>query len=98
MVILCRPRKLTSYMQGMMAQLFVIECFAMLVDITFSSMIIDEAPHCGSYVYAVLIAHVIHPLENMLTYSSILMMIVIAEQQVKILRSPVAQQDWLKHK
>ena len=55
-------------MQGMMAQLFVIECFAMLVDITFSAMIIDEAPHCGSYAYAVLIAHVIHPLENMLTY------------------------------
>ena len=79
MVILCRPRKLTSYMQGMMAQLFVIECFAMLVDITFSAMIIDEAPHCGSYVYAVLIAHVIHPLENMLTYSSILMMIVIGK-------------------
>ena len=79
MVILCRPRKLTSYMQGMMAQLFVIECFAMLVDITFSAMIIDEAPHCGSYAYAVLIAHVIHPLENMLTYSSILMMIVIGK-------------------
>ena len=48
-VILCRPRKMTSFIQGMMAQLFIIECLAMLVDLAFALMIINETPHCGSY-------------------------------------------------
>ena len=46
----------------MMTQLFIIECLAMLVDVSFSLMVIRETPHCGSYLSAIMIAHFIHPL------------------------------------
>ena len=52
--------------------------------------LLDNLFHICNHFSAFMIAHVIHPLENSLTYCSITLMIVIAENQVKILRSPMA--------
>lgn len=96
LIMLWPPRKLTSLFHGMVVQLLAIETMSIVLDMMHSFRILNNHTQCGSYAYSVFHAYVFYPLENMLMFASIFIMVIIAEQQTRALRSPLAFQQKLK--
>lgn len=90
--LLWPPKRLKSHFHGMVVQLLLIESISVILDLNHSVRVLRHGTQCGNILSAVWAAYVLHPLEKMLKYCSIFIMVIIAKEQTNALRSPSAYQ------
>ena len=82
----------------MVVQLLFLALLSNSLDLIHAIRVIQNGTQCATFIRAFVAAYVIHPLEHMIKYATIFIMVLIARQQANTLRSPLAYQSKLRQR